>query len=212
MKEGRTMNTVRYVLFCVTVLALCCVATRADDAEKKEPSFRGKTLSELQKELKDKDAEVRRNAALGIGYIGPEAKPAAPALAAALKDGDKNVRLAVATALWRLGPNARAAAPGLLDAFKSDEEIQVRVMAAYALGKIGPEKGVVAALAGALNGDAIVVRRAAAFALGEIGPGAKDAVTELIALFRDTDVIASKNAGQALKKIDPDAATKAGVK
>jgi HEAT repeat protein len=71
---------------------------------------------------------------------------------------------------------------------------------------------VVAALARALNGDAIVVRRAAAFALGEIGPGAKDAVTELLALFRDTDVIASKNAAQALKKIDPDAATKAGVK
>jgi HEAT repeat protein len=206
------MNIARLFVLSIATLSLIGAPVPADDAEKKEPSFRGKTLSELQKELKDKDAEVRRNAALGIGYIGAEAKPAAPALAAALKDSDKNVRLAVATALWRLGPNGKAAAPGLIDAFKSDEEPQVRVMAAFALGKIGPEKGVVAVLAGALKGDAIVVRRAAAFALGEIGPGAKDAVTELIALFRDTDVIASKNAAQALKKIDPDAATKAGVK
>jgi vesicle coat complex subunit len=206
------MKRCRLVLFALTVVACFPMSLCADEAEKKEPSFRGKTLTELQKELKDKDAEVRRNAALGIGSIGPEAKAATPALVPVLKDSDKNVRVAAATALWRMGSAAKAAAPGLVEALKGDEETQVRMMAAYALGKIGAEKDVVVSLAGVLRSDAVVVRRAAAFALGEIGPPAKEAVSDLVTVFRDNDMIASKNAAQALRKIDPEAAAKAGVK
>src|SRR5579862_612522 len=65
--------------------------------------------------LKDKDADVRKNAAVSLGRIGKEARGAVPALTAALKDDDVNVRGASATALGRIGKDAASAADGLAE-------------------------------------------------------------------------------------------------
>jgi HEAT repeat protein len=54
--------------------------------------------------LRDKDAEVRRSAALGLGSFRERAKDAVPALLAALNDSDRRVREAAATALARIDP------------------------------------------------------------------------------------------------------------
>ena len=52
----------------------------------------GQNVSELVKDLKDKRADVRRDAADALVRIGPEAKAVVPALSEALKDEDRNVR------------------------------------------------------------------------------------------------------------------------
>ena len=64
-----------------------------------------KTLPALIGALKDKDADVRRGAAIGLGYLGDGAKEAIPALQAALKDRDVRVREAAGVALFRIVPS-----------------------------------------------------------------------------------------------------------
>ncbi len=59
----------------------------------------------LVQSLKDKDGDVRRGAALGLGSFAQEAREAVPALQAALSDPDARVREAVALALSRIDPS-----------------------------------------------------------------------------------------------------------
>jgi HEAT repeat protein len=81
---------------------------------------------------------VRRLAALALGDIGPEARPAVHALVEALRDGSKGVRRRAAVALAEVG-NA-AAAPALREAL-GDATEGVRRAAAGALEVIGPPAG-----------------------------------------------------------------------
>jgi HEAT repeat protein len=60
--------------------------------------------------LKDKDGDVRRSAALGLGSFGEEAKDAIPALQTVQHDRDARIREAAGIALSRIDP-ARFAAP-----------------------------------------------------------------------------------------------------
>jgi HEAT repeats len=60
--------------------------------------------------LKDKDGDVRRSAAIGLGSFGEEAKDAIPALQALQHDHDARVRESAATALSRIDPT-RFSAP-----------------------------------------------------------------------------------------------------
>jgi HEAT repeat protein len=55
------------------------------------------------------------------------------------------------------------------------------------------------------------VAAAAARSLGQIGPAAKAAVSALIDALKDEDKDVRTAAAEALKKIDPEAARKAGV-
>ena len=73
-----------------------------------------------------------------LGVIGPEAKPAIPALIDVLQEEDKYFRSHGAVALGKIGREARAAVPALIKALKDREE-DVRREAAAALGRIGPE-------------------------------------------------------------------------
>src|ERR1700683_5020000 len=69
------------------------------------PQRRGegaKIIPALIEALKDKDYDVGRSAALGLGSFGEEAKDAIPALQEALHDPDARVREAVAKALSRV--------------------------------------------------------------------------------------------------------------
>ena len=52
--------------------------------------------------LKDKEADIRRSAAIGLGGFGEQAKDAIPALQAALADPDARVREAAGKALTRI--------------------------------------------------------------------------------------------------------------
>ena len=82
-----------------------------------------------------------------------------------------------ADALSRIGAEA---VPALIAALR-DPDAPVRLQAARALSRIGPEAApAVPALTAALSDHDVLVRRNAARALGQIGPAAKHAVPELI--------------------------------
>ena len=59
----------------------------------------------LIESLKDKDGDVRRSAALGLGNFGEAAKDAIPGLQALQKDHDVRVRESAGLALSRIDPS-----------------------------------------------------------------------------------------------------------
>ena len=126
--------------------------------------------------------------------MGKDAGPAVPDLAALLQDEKTNVRVAATTAIWRLGPIAKAAAPEIIKAYKDvNQEDEVRLMAAYALGKIGAaNKDVVPTLIETLRTGAAQEKKVAALVLGQIGPDAKEAVPDLIKVYGNSAMDAGK--------------------
>jgi len=120
-------------------------------------------------------------------------------------------RAQAANDVGTFGPAARCAAPALLEALKRKDELLCSP-AASALARIqaDPETAVPALIGSLLDrkghGQPDVVD-----ALGEYGPRAKAAVPLLVKLLRDRsskDLI--RAVPQALKRIDPEAAARAG--
>jgi hypothetical protein len=70
----------------------------------------GKIVPGLMASLRDKHGDIRRSAAIGLGYLGDQAREAIPALQAAQRDADARVREAARVALSRIDP-ARFSAP-----------------------------------------------------------------------------------------------------
>src|SRR6516165_6629125 len=71
------------------------------------PERRGdaaKIIPALIEALKDKEGDIRRSAALGLGSFGEQARDAIPALQAAQRDRDARVREAARVALTRIDP------------------------------------------------------------------------------------------------------------
>jgi HEAT repeat protein len=163
-----------------------------------------------------KSADQRRWAVVG-GYeaLGPLARAQVPSLMDTLtNDPSPSVRQAAANALGYVGPEARVAAPALFRATK-DTDSRVRTLAFEALGRILPDpQRTIPVLVAGLDDLCLNVEEAAAIGLGEYGPEARAAVPALVAM------LATNNAAEldyavlrtALKKIDPAAAAKAGVK
>jgi hypothetical protein len=209
----------------VATLALSLISfTNGDDkkgAEKKEPEVDGRKLSEWVQRLKSGDVGERQGAVLALGKIGPEG---VPALADALEDKEiVNVRLWAAWGLRKNGADAKAAVPKLEAALK-DENYLVRVEVAKALWAVAEHKKAISTLIELLNNKDPNIRWGAAESLEWIGPKAKAAVPALQKALNDTGLAVWTNpdgsrkfravllaAGQALKKIDPEAAKKAGV-
>jgi hypothetical protein len=64
--------------------------------------------------LGHRDADVRRQAALVLARIGPDAADAVPELTNLLDDSEEDVRKAAARALGQIGPAASEAVPALM--------------------------------------------------------------------------------------------------
>jgi HEAT repeat protein len=172
--------------------------------------------------LRDRDEFVRREAAYALGLT--RSSLGVTALAAAVETDKKpSVRGAAAVALGQIGD--AAAAPALSGALarrlpasgifnrlrrkKVEEDEFVRRAAAIALGQIASRESV-PALVEALS-DARApsdVRRECARALGLIGDPA--AVPALRSVLSAQDPYLSRIAFDALKKIDPQSATRPG--
>jgi HEAT repeat protein len=147
-------------------------------------------------DLKKADAAVRLKAAVELGQIGDDAKPALPALAEALKDADGEVRIRSAESLVRIDPRNTSAVPVLVAALKDEK---LRALTLDILGGLGePAKAAVPALAAALKDKRVPVQIRAAQALLNIEHSNPDAINALIGL---VDVPAATKVGWAV--VDP---------
>ncbi|HVF45031.1 MAG TPA: HEAT repeat domain-containing protein [Pyrinomonadaceae bacterium] len=172
--------------------------------------------------LRDRDEFVRREAAYALGLA--RSPSAVTALAAAVETDKKpSVRGAAAVALGQIGD--AAAAPALSGALarrlpasgffgrllhrKVEEDEFVRRAAAVSLGQIASPESV-PALVEALSDERAPsdVRRESARALGRIGDAR--AVPALRSALASHDPYLSRIAFEALKKIDPQGATRPG--
>lgn len=156
----------------------------------------------LTKQLKSKDADVRRSAAKALAEVGKEAKAAVPELSRALKDEDAFVRRFAAQALGAIGPDAKAAVSALQGAL-GDAKKEVGEAAADALGKIGP--AAVSALSDVIKDKKKdeSVRRRAVESVGKMGAEGKPAVAALTEALRERGV--RLEAVTALGNIGPEA-------
>jgi HEAT repeat protein len=104
-----------------------------------------------------------------LGECGPRAMSAAPALLKRLKDEEGSVRVASALALLRIAPDPHgAAAMATLIGELKNPDLLVRILAADALGTLGPRaKDAAAALKAASEDPEPEVRQAVKDALKE---------------------------------------------
>ncbi|MFA4915479.1 MAG: HEAT repeat domain-containing protein [Syntrophales bacterium] len=103
--------------------------------------------------LQDEHEDVREYAAYTLGNLGPKAAPVVTSLTNALAaDLVWYVRATIAWALGEIGPAAGSACSQLVTCL-TDDEIEVRIMAAKSLGMIsqGDNREVLAALEEAVN-------------------------------------------------------------
>ncbi len=148
----------------------------------------------------DPSPRVRIAAAWALGYIGPEARMAAPALFRATQDKDYHVHGPAFAALGKIRPNPQLTIP-LLVAGLDDPHWTVRANAAGALGRYGQEaKAAVPVLLRMLatNTAAVFEHDTNVFAVYAINEG-------------DVAGVEKDAIGSALKAIDREAAAKAGV-
>jgi HEAT repeat protein len=118
------------------------------------------------------DKETRNNAIFSLGYLGPRAKDAVPALVACLRStpvDEQTTRVYLLRAFRRIGPPAKAAVPTLIGLL-NDEDGEFRADCARTLGAIGPDaKEAIPALKAALKDKCPPMSFHAAQALEKIG-------------------------------------------
>ena len=190
-------------------------------------------VSHLMKALEDPDYIVRKNAARGLGIIGPPARESVSGLCALLKDdASQQVRQEAAMALGMIHARPEESVPALLRAFKDSDE-WARMRAISAVGRFGPEAAsALPTLAPLLEQPAGQRTNAAVTALGAmqlIGEPAKpyllkalnnkvsrslaveglgnmaarDAIPEIMKLLKDSDASVRVAAARSLWKLDP---------
>jgi HEAT repeat protein len=179
----------------------------------------------LSRALIDKAPEVRRSAALAIGWHTSLPIDAAPELSQALADADPEVRTVAAYALVGIRTVAAYSLVGiksadaalvqaLLRTLREEEKseeygfhpLTVRASAIYALGNIGADaKTAIPDLAKELKSPQIMIRTNAARALAKIDPKPDLLVPILVDLLKDRDVWVLGAATEALGRIGPPA-------
>ncbi|MGE3808002.1 MAG: HEAT repeat domain-containing protein [Gemmataceae bacterium] len=147
-----------------------------------------------------------------LGRIGPEAKEAVPLLQPLLKDEKIDLRVAAAVALWKIARHAESV-PTLTKVMLESDEGFRRAQGAEGLQELGiGSKPAIPALIKALEDEDTSVVNHALEALGEHGSDAKSAIPTIIKLLPDSRLHVWESASQALKRIDPTTARKAGVR
>ena len=166
----------------------------------------------LTQAVKEEDMSMRMIAAQALGMIGPDARPGIPALVNILKDDDPSLRQTATQALMQMGdPSGQARQP--LTALLNDKNNVTRISAAIALWLLeGQAQPTLDLLKKNSNPADWRTRFFTAHSLGEFGSAAKAAVPALVDLLHDEHEAVRQHAAEALKRIDPEAATRAGVK
>lgn len=115
-------------------------------AQAEEPSFKGRTLTQLTEDLQSDKAMERLRGAFGLGQLEEAAAPATMSLCSLLADPQEDVRECAASAIGLIGPKAKEAVPSLIDALRPcldlplDEDWEgLYRQVAKSLGQIGPD-------------------------------------------------------------------------
>ena len=153
--------------------------------------------------------------------LGPQAKPAVPALIPLISGKGQHDHFRAVFALRWIGPAATAALPEMIECLKDPDE-STRAEAVLSVGEIHQEPDrVVPILMGFLNeyeADQTHWSKhwnacyRAMQSRGDFGAQAKPAIPILIRLLNDQRPFIRAEATNSLKSIDPDAAANAGPK
>jgi hypothetical protein len=162
------------------------------------------------------DARQRNiEAAIGFNILGQCASNAVPALIQIYQESiSESSQTSTTSALLSVGRTGKAAVPALMrTAANTNANPVVRGDAARTLAMIhaDPEL-IVPVLIKCLEDSDQGVRKTAAWTLSGIGGDARAAVPTLVDMLRDPDPDILISAEQALRAINPAAATKAGIK
>jgi HEAT repeat protein len=162
--------------------------------------------------LRDEDQRTKATAIAALGKVG--GKDAASILGEALASEEQVLcRRWIARALSDIGPPAKAAAPTLQKAL-SDADGTVRFFALVALVNADcAQDDATNVLAEKLTDRDGHIQYYAADALGRLGPKARAAIPALLGALNDASSnFIRQHVADALKKVDPDAAAKVGIR
>lgn len=155
------------------------------------------------------DKQTSYTAATALGGIGGGS---IPVLTQALTNTHACARESAARVLGLFGAKAQSAIPALIRC-AADKDDSVRGFATFSLGQIGREPDVVVpVLIMNLRDSYHSARWNAACALGNFGDQAKAAIPALLQVLHGNDPDVRDIAADALRRIDPEAAAKRGVK
>ena len=155
------------------------------------------------------DQVLRSSIPMALGKLGPLARAALPALAAAASRdfaGPRGPSLDAADAIAMIGPDSaegQALLEPLVATLRQPKLEHQSFQAAFVLEKYGPSAAAaVPTLREALQSEVQSVRWHAAHLLGRIGPAAQPASQDLsVLLHGDPDPNVRRAAGDALKRI-----------
>ncbi len=162
--------------------------------------------------------DYRLLGAFGLIALGPDSRSAIPTLIASVNDSNPDIRYAVGFTLEALAPVAGNDLLPFLKKCVEDPDVIVQSEAIRVLGQMRQESEQVIPLLLAIlakpsgQQGSMRIRADTLRALRQFGVDAKPAVPSLVELLNDADVDIRSAATNALRKIDPDAAVKAGVK
>ncbi len=135
-------------------------------------------IPHLEPLLGDENPDIRKQAVMALGYIGPDAAMLVPAIIEMLDDDNEGVRNYAAIALGKIGP-ADEVIPALVDAL-NDVEFNVRGGVIGAIETIGPEAAAaIPALLDLLDDETYREKDSVIRALGEIGVADPDVLRSL---------------------------------
>lgn len=187
-------------------LALTAVLVATVPSQAQQKVFLNKNAGLWVNQLADKDAGQRRNAAFGLGKLGPHAAPALPSMRAAFnQEKDAKVKEAILFAMGEIcrdiDADARDASyePLFISALR-DNDLYVRRSAVYALGCLANKSPATQkALAAAIEDQEPIVRQNAAWAIGRCG---NDVLHLIKTGLRDGDTLVKRDAASALLQIE----------
>ena len=171
----------------------------------KEPTHVGVVV----KALGDESAAVRDSACQTLAVMKAAAQDAVEPVAKLLDD--KELRLRGIITLGEIGPASKPIV-AKLQKFLDDKDGDTQLWSAFALWQItGDAKASLKAINQTLGAEAQYTQ--SIILLGEMGEAAQPLLPTLVALYREEDIAADRLAlANAIKKIDPTAAMKLGIK
>ena len=148
-----------------------------------------------------------------IQRLGPAAKAAVPGLITILGSTNEMARYAAFNVLQRIGPAASEALPVILDHIEHDpsgtmRSFAVTTLANNGIGKDNPGVVVPVLIECLASTNKVINRPDTLRALSGLGASAKTAIPAILPYLNDPDPAVRKAAADAIRQIEPQAATK----